>query len=127
MRRSTRGWHDVSRRDADASLAPSRHHVLARDHPVRGGLRRPARRRLLFLISRCEGMPPHVRSAVRRILDTEAQRLLADQLDTGTPRPASGMDGDGFDGGLDEGAPTVEAEAVPIVRRVDDESGPVAA
>ena len=73
-------------------------------------------------------LPAHVRAEVRRILDAEARRLLAEQRDAdalGTPSVLG--DGGALDGGADQRPTGVEGQAIAIVGSVDDDRGLLAA
>lgn len=72
-------------------------------------------------------LPPHARAAVQRILDAEARRLLADQLDRDALVAASGSDSDLVDGGADQGTASLERESIPVLGRVDRDDGTLAA
>lgn len=72
-------------------------------------------------------LPSRVQAEVQRILDAEARRLLADQLDRDSIGATAGSDGDSLDGGADQRTASVKGEPVPILGRVDDDSDPVAA
>ena len=72
-------------------------------------------------------LPPHVNAEVRRILDAEARRLLAEQLDRDAIGTTAGGDPGMGDGGADERTAGVEGQPVPIVGGVDGDDGAVAA
>jgi hypothetical protein len=72
-------------------------------------------------------LPPHVRAEVKRILDGAARRLLADELDRDAIGAATGSDDHLGDGGPNQGAPLVDGEPVPVLRRLDGDGGPLAA
>ena len=59
-------------------------------------------------------IPDHVCNEVRRILDAEARRLLAEQLDGDAVSPAARRHMDAFDHGLDQSAPRSECQALPV-------------
>ena len=73
------------------------------------------------------GLPAHALAEVQRILDAEARRLLADQLDRDPAVATTGSEHDAVDGGADQGAASVQRQAVPVVGGVDRDEGPVAA
>ena len=73
-------------------------------------------------------LPARVQAEVQRILDAEARRLLADQLDgdaLGAPTP--GRDQHAVDGRADQGTASVKGKPVPIPGRVERDDGAVAA
>ena len=73
-------------------------------------------------------LPVHVRAEVRRILDAEARRLLAEQLDPDALGATSVLrDCGALDGGADQRPAGVEGQAIPIVGSVDDDRGLLAA
>jgi hypothetical protein len=72
-------------------------------------------------------LPAYVLAEVQRILDAEARRLLADQLDGDAIGAATGSNPDLSDGGADQGTTGVERKAIPILGSVDDDDGAVAA
>ena len=65
-------------------------------------------------------LPDHVRADVRRILDREARRLLADQLDRDAAGPAAGSNVRPLDHGADQRPASVEAELGPVLGRDRD-------
>jgi hypothetical protein len=65
-------------------------------------------------------LPPHVRAAVRRILDAEARRLLAEEVDVDALEPAAGVNVYTLDGGPDQRAASLEAQPVPVAGASDD-------
>jgi hypothetical protein len=78
-------------------------------------------------------LPPHVRAACERILDSEARRifdsearLLADQLDRDAMVPA-GSDENPVNGGADQRSARVKRQPIPILGRVDRDRGTEAA
>ena len=74
-----------------------------------------------------DSLPPRVRSEVQRILNAEARRLLADELDRDAIGAATGSDSDLIDGRADQGTASLERQSVPILGRADDDDGAVAA
>ena len=72
-------------------------------------------------------LPARVRAEVERILDAEARRQLADQLDSDPTSATARPDPDQLDGRPDEGAACVQREPVPIRRRVQRDGRPRAA
>ena len=73
-------------------------------------------------------LPAHVHAEVRRILDAEARRLLAEQLDADALGATSVLgDRGALDRGADQRPAGVEGQAIPIVGSVDDERGLLAA
>ena len=65
-------------------------------------------------------LPLHVRTEVRRILDSEARRLLAEEVDDDALEPAAGANVYALDGGADQGAASLEAQPMPVTRASDD-------
>src|SRR5215213_8762662 len=94
-----------------------------RDMDVSG---KPARPRTDSVAAgRC---PPRVRAEVQRILDAEARRLLAEQIDRDalgalSVRPDHGT----VDRRPNQRAPRIEREPLPIVSPVDHDRGTLAA
>ena len=72
-------------------------------------------------------LPPHVRADAQRILDGAARRLLAEKLDRNPIGATARGDLRQIDGGPDQGASLIEGESIPVVRRVDRDSGAEAA
>lgn len=72
-------------------------------------------------------LPARVQAQVQRILDAEARRLLAEQLDSDPIGTAAGADHGAGDGGPNQSAARVEGEPVPIVRGIDSDDSAVAA
>jgi hypothetical protein len=62
-------------------------------------------------------LPPTVRARVERILDREARRLLAEELDGDSVGTATRVNRDGLHGGSDQVTATSKAEVVPIIDR----------
>jgi hypothetical protein len=63
------------------------------------------------------GLPDQVRREVRRILDAEARRLLAEQLDRDSVAPASLADCYRLHRGANKPALSLKAEPIPIRHR----------
>jgi hypothetical protein len=66
-------------------------------------------------------LPARVIVEVQRLLDAEARRLLADQLDRDAIGTTAGSDPDLIDGRADQGAAGVEGQSVPIRVGVQDQ------
>ena len=58
-------------------------------------------------------LPPHVAAEVRRILDGEARRLLADEMDRDPVAPTPGGDLGPVHDGADQGTASVEGQTAP--------------
>lgn len=73
-------------------------------------------------------LPAHALIAAQRILDAEARRLLADELnnDPVGANPIRGHNDTG-DNHTNQGAASVKRQPVPIPSRVDRDEHPVAA
>lgn len=70
--------------------------------------------------------PPNVQAEVQRILDGEARRLLADELDADSIRSAAGDHDDTLDGRADQRLARLKGQPVPI-RDADRDDGTLAA
>ena len=68
-------------------------------------------------------LPARVRADVQRILDAEARRLLAGELDGDPVGTAAGSNPDLGDDGADQGAAGVERQAIPVPRGADRDDG----
>src|SRR5262245_7570216 len=64
-------------------------------------------------------MPPRVAAEVQRILDREARRLLAEELDMHAARSSAGGDGDSLDQRLDQISSSRDRQVGPVGRRID--------
>ena len=73
------------------------------------------------------GLPPRVADEVRRILNSEARRLLAEKLDRDAIGTAAGTDSRTLDRCADQRPPAVEGQTVPIGGGVDGDDGAVPA
>lgn len=72
-------------------------------------------------------LPAHVRAECQRILNAEARRLLAVQLDGDPAGTPAGVNPHHPDDGTNQPAASVKREPVPIRGGVDGDHGAVAA
>jgi hypothetical protein len=72
-------------------------------------------------------LPPHVRAEAQRILDGAARRLLSEQLDRDAIGATARGDSRPLNGGPDQRPPLIEGESLPVIGRVDRDSGAEAA
>ena len=70
-------------------------------------------------------MTPAARAEVQRILDAEARRVLAARLEGDAIVAAARRDEGASEYGLDDSAPSVEAQARPILGSVENDGGSV--
>lgn len=81
----------------------------------------------LFGTSEHVRLPPRVATEVRRILDREARRLLAEGFDRDTLDAAAGANDSVLHDSADQGTPALGAEVVPVKRAADGQPGALAA